>query len=261
MASHFSIWDTMLWHLPSTVLSSVAVMVLKPTFALIHVALYAEGTSRTCQEEEWMETELWRASPGLIFHSELPRRSKTKVRDCAFIPGRSQWWWQCTWKSSRDYSANVHLLSLLHPHCCSLSLLFILSSPQLSFFFFFPFFPSETIQFLFPGDVWGHHFNSDELQKWENQTSILTALPLLPLGPDHQDHSWSRQGLITEVYEKGDSSYWNYYLYHKIFWLLLATGPDPVSKPHADLPLALWVFHRQAAGDYQPLSEVPNRFV
>lgn len=219
--------------------------------------LYVQkGLGRTCQEEEWMETEVWRASESLIFHSELPRRRKNRVCACAFIPGRGHWWWQCAGRT------RVTILQMcIFFHYCSLtgaiSLLFIMASSQLSFFFLF--FVSETIQFLFPGDVWGHHLDSDGLRKWEKQTSVLTALPLLPLGQDHQDHSWSSQGLITELCKKGDPSYWNYYLYHKIFWLLLATGPDPVSKPHVDLPLALWVFHRQAAGEYQPLSEVSSR--
>lgn len=217
----------MLWQLSSTAFSSVLLMVLKPTLVLIPVALYAERTIRTCQEEEWMEIELWRAFACFFFQSELPRRRKSRVCAGVFIPGRGHWWRQCAWKSSSDYSANVHLLPLLLPHFCSLSLLLIMASPQLSFFFLF--FTSETIQFPFPGDVWGHCFDSDELQKWENQTFILTALPLLPLGLDHQDHSRSSQGLITELCKKGDPWYWNYCWYHKIFWLLLAAGPDPVS--------------------------------
>lgn len=90
-------------------------------------------------------------------------------------------------------------------------------------------------------------------------TSILTALFLLPLGLDHWDHSQSSQGLITELCKKEDRSYWNYWWRAKIFWLLIAPGPDPFSKSHADLPLALCVFYRQAAGDNQPHSEMSNR--
>lgn len=131
-----------------------------------------------------------------------------------------------------------------HPHSCPFSFSF---SPQKQF--------SSLFHVTFEAIV----SDSDELQKWENQTSILTALPLLPLGPDHEDHSRSSQGLITELCKKGHPCYWNDCWYHKILWLLLATGPDPVSKPHVDLPLALWVFHRQAAGDCQPLSELSNR--
>lgn len=91
-------------------------------------------------------------------------------------------------------------------------------------------------------------------------TSILTALSLLPLGLDHQDHSQGSQALITELCKKENPWYWDYCWYHKIFWLLIARGPDPVSKLYADLPLALWVFYRQAAGDNQPrMSEMSNR--
>lgn len=48
-------------------------------------------------------------------------------------------------------------------HCCSLSLFLIIASPQL--YLFFLFFTLETIWFFFPGDVQGHRFDSDNLQK------------------------------------------------------------------------------------------------
>lgn len=86
MTSHFPICDTVLGQLSSTVFLNVALAVSKPTLALIHVALYAEGTSKTCQEEERMDTELWRAS--LLFHSELLKTRKSRECAFAFIPRR-----------------------------------------------------------------------------------------------------------------------------------------------------------------------------
>lgn len=86
MTSHFPIRDTVLGQLSNTVFLNVTLAVLKPTIALIHITLYAEGTSNTCQKEERMDTELWRAI--LFFHSELLQTRKSRVCACAFIPRR-----------------------------------------------------------------------------------------------------------------------------------------------------------------------------